>query len=84
MFSYNVLLSLFHSYRELHDTLIKHKKLTNKNQDVVIETLRNIAELMVFGDKHSEHFFEFFCTKNFLALFLTFCRQVFIFLLCCS
>jgi hypothetical protein len=30
---------------------------------------------MVFGDKHSESFFEFFCSKNFLALFLTFCRQ---------
>ncbi len=63
-------------YRKLYEVLVKERVLTNKNENIIIETLKNLAELMVYGDKHSERFFEFFCEKNCLAHFLAICRQV--------
>ena len=33
-------------------------------QDVVVETLRSIAELMIWGDQHNPSFFDFFLEKQ--------------------
>jgi len=37
---------------------------------VVVETLRSIAELMIWGDQHNPSFFDFFLEKQVLAQFL--------------
>ena len=37
--------------------LEKNPKITEKNQQLVIETLRQIAELMIYGDQNDESFF---------------------------
>mmetsp|Transcript_30854 Transcript_30854/g.75239 ORF Transcript_30854/g.75239 Transcript_30854/m.75239 type:complete len:1031 (-) Transcript_30854:172-3264(-) len=50
----------------LYQQLLKNLVVTKKNQNVVVETLRQIAELMIWGDKHNPSFFDFFCEKNIL------------------
>lgn len=39
------------------------------NKETFIETLRSIAELMIWGDQHEPKFFEFFLEKNILFEF---------------
>ena len=34
--------------------------VTEQNRDTLVETLRSIAELMIWGDQHDPKFFEFF------------------------
>lgn len=44
---------------EKYNTLIKNRVVTSNNQLIIIETLRTLAEIMVYGDKNSEQFFEY-------------------------
>ena len=39
------------------------------NKETFIETLRSIAELMIWGDQHEPRFFDFFLEKNVLYEF---------------
>lgn len=51
---------------EKYNTLIKNRVVTSNNQLIIIETLRTLAEIMVYGDKNSEQFFEYFnCFINY-------------------
>ena len=43
--------------RYLCTILEKHEKVNDKNKQLVIETLRQIAELMIWGDQNNEAFF---------------------------
>jgi Uncharacterised conserved protein/CLEC16A C-terminal len=55
----------------LYGQLAKHKKVnSHANQTQVVEHLRTIAELMIWGDTHNPLFFEFFCEKSMLRFFL--------------
>ena len=56
--------------RELHLKLEQNKHVNEKNVDFVVEVLRVIAEMVVYGDNKSEMLFDFFCEKNMMALFL--------------
>lgn len=56
--------------RKIYDQLVENKNITEENQNLVIEILRVIAEIVVYGDNKSELLFDFFCEKNMLALFL--------------
>lgn len=56
--------------RQLHEQLVKNKLVTSDNEKLVIEILRIIAEMVVYGDNKSELLFDFFCEKNMLYLFL--------------
>lgn len=58
--------------RKLHQCLIDNKKVIHiaSNEEVVVETLRSLAEIVVYGDNKSELMFDFFCEKNMLSLFL--------------
>lgn len=47
--------------------------LTNKQ--ATVETLRSIAELMIWGDQHEPTFFEFFLEKNVLGHFHRLLRE---------
>ena len=54
----------------LYVELIKLQHLGNNvDRSQVVEVLRAISELIVYGDQHSEHIFEYFCEKNMLAVF---------------
>ena len=56
--------------RQLHRNLDLNKSVSASNEGMVIEILREIAEMVVYGDSKSEMLFDFFCEKNMLALFL--------------
>ena len=56
--------------RQLHAELVANKAVTEENAGVVVEALRVIAEMVVYGDNKSELLFDFFCEKNMMALFL--------------
>jgi protein CLEC16A len=58
--------------RKLHQCLIENKARIHieRYEAVVVETLRSLAELTVYGDNKSELMFDFFCEKNMLSLFL--------------
>lgn len=56
--------------RRIHQQLVENKIVQDCNKDLVVEILRIIAEMVVYGDNKSELLFDFFCEKNMLALFL--------------
>ena len=61
--------------RYLHDTLIRNSVVTDSNRDVVVETLRSIAELMIWGDQHEPRFFDYFAENNVLQHFTQFLQK---------
>ena len=56
--------------RRLYQQLVQNKEVNDSNQGLVIEILRVLAEMVVYGDNKSEMLFDFFCEKNMLSLFL--------------
>lgn len=56
--------------KRIHQQLIENKQVCEDNKNLVIEILRVIAEMVVYGDNKSELLFDFFCEKNMLSLFL--------------
>ena len=54
---------------QLYTQLSKVTTVHERNKDQVVESLRTIAELIIWGDKHDPSFFEFFLEKNVLATF---------------
>ncbi|KAJ1699995.1 hypothetical protein LUZ63_008507 [Rhynchospora breviuscula] len=55
--------------RYLTDQLQKVQVVTEANKDFVIEALRSIAELVIYGDQHDPSFFEFFMEKQVMGEF---------------
>jgi protein CLEC16A len=53
----------------LHDLLLRNPVVTDGNRELVVETLRSIAELMIWGDQHEPRFFDFFLEKGVLGHF---------------
>ncbi|KAF0985135.1 hypothetical protein FDP41_000174 [Naegleria fowleri] len=49
---------------KLCDTLEQNKIINDTNAEIVVETLRSISELMVWGDKHNEKFWDLFLERN--------------------
>lgn len=56
--------------KRVHITLVENKLVTQRNAHTVVECLRLLAEMVVYGDANSELLFDFFCEKNMLPLFL--------------
>ena len=56
--------------RKIHQQLVDNKSVTSLNESLVVEILRVLAEMVVYGDNKSELLFDFFCEKNMLSLFL--------------
>jgi len=53
----------------LHEVLQQHPEVHEGNRDVVVEALRSIAELMIWGDQHDPSFFDFFAEHQTLGHF---------------
>jgi hypothetical protein len=56
--------------KKIHQQLVENKSVRDGNEHLVIEILRIIAEMVVYGDNKSELLFDFFCEKNMLSIFL--------------
>ena len=64
----------------LHAVLKSHPVVNEGNKNTVIEALRSVAELMIWGDQHDPTFFEFFAEHETLQyvhriLSQAFCRR---------
>jgi len=44
--------------RKLCDVMEQNKTIDNTNSEIVIEALRSISEIIVWGDKHNERLWE--------------------------
>ena len=59
-------------------TVLEKNRIVNlKNKALVVETLRVISELMIYGDQNDESFFYILAEKNILGHFLAILKQNF-------
>lgn len=61
--------------RHLREVLIRNPVVTDANRDAIVETLRSIAELMVWGDQHEPKFLDYFLENNILQHFTHILQQ---------
>lgn len=59
----------------LYSVLGKNQTVTEQNQGLLVETLRSISEILIWGDQNDGSVFDFFLEKNMLVFFLRFMRQ---------
>eukprot|EP00741_Cyanophora_paradoxa_P021463 tig00021352_g20719.t2 len=53
----------------LYNTLVRNPIINDANREAIVETLRTISELLIWGDQHNSNFFDFFLEKNMLSFF---------------
>lgn len=61
--------------RLLRDLLVRNPVVDDTNRDAVVETLRSIAELTIWGDQHDQRFLDFFLENNLLQHFTHILQQ---------
>ncbi len=61
--------------RHLHDVLRSNSEVTDQNRGSVVEALRAISELMIWGDQHDPRFFDFFLENNLMRHFTAFLEK---------
>ncbi|XP_030375887.1 protein CLEC16A homolog isoform X2 [Scaptodrosophila lebanonensis] len=67
-------LSLEH-LKYLYSILEKNTTVSESNRGLLVESLRCIAEILIWGDQHDSLVFDFFLEKNMLSYFLHIMRQ---------
>ena len=55
--------------RYLYSQLVKYPVVDSSNSARIVEVLRSIAELMIWGDQHNPLFFDYFAEKNIITNF---------------
>lgn len=59
----------------LHNVLSKNQTVSESNRGLLVETLRSIAEILIWGDQNDSSVFDFFLEKNMLSFFLNILKQ---------
>ncbi|XP_077490133.1 C-type lectin domain containing ema isoform X4 [Amblyomma americanum] len=59
----------------LYHLLSKNQTVTEQNKGILVETLRSIAEILIWGDQNDSTVFDFFLEKNMLSFFLKIMKQ---------
>ncbi|KRZ71010.1 Protein CLEC16A [Trichinella papuae] len=59
----------------LCDLLTKNAIVTEQNRSLLVEALRLISEILIWGDQNDSSVFDFFLEKNMLSFFLFIMRQ---------
>lgn len=67
-------LSLDH-LKYLYSVLEKNQVVSENNKSLLVESLRSIAEILIWGDQNDSSVFDFFLEKNMLCYFLNIMRQ---------
>ncbi len=57
----------FEELRALYDVLSKNQVVTEANKALVVETIRSIAEFMIWGDQNEPRIFDFFLENNIMT-----------------
>ncbi|CAO1405168.1 unnamed protein product [Diamesa serratosioi] len=63
------------SLKYLHGVLDKNQTASEQNRGLLVESLRCIAEILIWGDQNDGSVFDFFLEKNMLSYFLHIMRQ---------
>ncbi|XP_064087079.1 protein CLEC16A homolog isoform X3 [Macrobrachium nipponense] len=61
--------------RHLYNVLSRNQVVQDNNRELLVETLRSIAEILIWGDQNDSSVFDFFLEKNMLSYFLRIMRQ---------
>lgn len=61
--------------KNMHHLLTKNTTVTDHNRDLLVETIRSITEILIWGDQNDSSVFDFFLEKNMFAFFLNILRQ---------
>ncbi|XP_065658380.1 protein CLEC16A isoform X2 [Hydra vulgaris] len=61
--------------RYLHYVLQRNSTVNDGNKSLLVETLRQMAEILIWGDQNDSTVFDFFLEKNMLLFFLKFMTQ---------
>lgn len=61
--------------RYLHYVLTKNSTVNETNRGLLVETLRSIAEILIWGDQNDSRVFDFFLEKSMLLYFLKMMNQ---------
>ena len=56
--------------KSLYACLKRNRTVTQSNKDTVVEALRQIAEILIWGDQNDSSVFEFFLEKNMFQFFI--------------
>uniref|UniRef100_F1KUF8 Uncharacterized protein n=1 Tax=Ascaris suum TaxID=6253 RepID=F1KUF8_ASCSU len=59
----------------LHGVLMKNERVTEHNRTLLVEALRAIAEILIWGDQNDSSVFDFFLEKQMLSYFLSIMAQ---------
>ncbi|XP_065203185.1 protein CLEC16A homolog isoform X2 [Planococcus citri] len=59
----------------LYNVLSKNQTVSESNRGLLVETLRSIAEILIWGDQNDGSVFDFFLEKNMLSFFLKILKQ---------
>jgi protein CLEC16A len=54
---------------------MKNEKITEGNKALLIEALRTIAEIVIYGDQNDSSIFDFFLEKQMLLHFINIMKQ---------
>ena len=55
--------------------MAKNQIVTEANKTLLVETLRSISEILIWGDQNDSTVFDFFLEKNMLSFFLDIMAQ---------
>jgi protein CLEC16A len=61
--------------RYLHAVLGKNAVVTERNRNLLVESIRSIAEILIWGDQNDAKVFDFFLEKNMFRAFLKILQQ---------
>ncbi|CAH8677494.1 unnamed protein product [Schistosoma rodhaini] len=61
--------------RYLHSVLQKNRAVNEQNYGILVEALRLIAEILIWGDQNDSSVMDFFLEKNILEYFLQYMKQ---------
>ncbi|GLV34551.1 endosomal maturation defective [Carabus blaptoides fortunei] len=59
----------------LYNVLARNQTVSEHNRGLLVESLRCIAEILIWGDQNDSSVFDFFLEKNMLSFFLRIMRQ---------
>lgn len=59
----------------LYNVLTKNTTVTEQNRNLLVETIRSITEILIWGDQNDSSVFDFFLEKNMFVFFLNILRQ---------